>query len=784
MKRFLLGTAAVLLLCTGCSGGTAKLGKSTPEKLFKMSAVELSELSSSKFKEILNEDGALYEEEYDTYFVKTPDKFMGYTCRYGAEKMDEGIFDDNGSNLTFYLDLGSGDEYKEARKKIDGYFEKNQVKGVNAMKIEEDGMHSFYTLELTDAGKDFGKRIDAEFSDEAEEKLEYVKNRWELFDKDEAKELTTENLADKIQQALSKKGYKLYKAVGVTYELASDVYNEKFVEGFDGVCCEIYLSHTILTDSEYIQYAARSGYDAIDGEIINLDDVDKKLRSAASDRELYGYYMMKEHGFNIDTGKTDEDKQAFQYWCLNELKWDDEAGENVDLSDYFSSAKVYMAAEENYNVDSGKAFGSEKELAQWLYENIRGTDKDKRMWVLSKTGYDAEAGKTIDKGVAEALYGYYQKLDGDFATPYYKLIYIDEDEIPELLFEWGHRTTDTYTYYDSSVVFLNNWDECSYYDHGNLHCESGRVSFDELIECVCKIENGQRISLFDGRITQDVTTDGVNFHDKYEISGKEVSETEYYAAYGDVFHVDGEEPVDVFMDGPGFSEDLMTAYYDSLLPIKRGEQSASETAPPETQASAQSSGEYILPDSNIRYMTYNDLKGLDADTLRIAKNEIFARHGRMFKDEKLNDYFNSKSWYNGTISPDNFSDTVFNDFENGNISIIQFFQDGTPDGDYGCIAAGYKYFKIDSGVLTVFANGTSGGGYALSLPVADDCVWSYGGYEERWQQPYTGGEAGLLSIIADERAEYEKSPDNFESPAHIDVRVKGGAVVKIWEWSS
>lgn len=672
MKRFLLGVFVVVLLCTGCSGGTAKLGKSTPEKLFKMSAVELSELSSSKFKEILNEDGALYEEEYDTYFVKTPDKFMGYTCRYAAEKMDEGMFDDNGSNLTFYLDLGSGDEYKEARKKIDGYFEKNQVRGVNAMEIEEDGMHSLYTLELTDAGKDFGKRIDAEFSDGTGEKLEYVKNRWELFSKDEENELTKENLADKIQQALSKKGYKLYKAVGVTYELASDVYNEKFVEGFDGVCCEIYLSYMILTDSEYIQYAARSGYDAIDGKVIDLDAIDKQLRSAASDRELYGYYMMKEHGFDMDTGKTNEDKQAFQYWCLTELKWDDEASEIVDLSDYFNSAKVYMAAEENYNVDSGKAFGSEKELTQWLYKNISGNDKDKRMWVLSKTGYDAEVGKTIDKEVAAALYGYYREFDGNSATLYYKLIYIDEDEIPELLCSLENEAAKTYVYFYKDgvgVVSLCNAEgECLYYDHKNL-CSGkvGRSNANDYTKYVCGLENNKSTLFFNGYVTQNKNNSRV----KYMINGEEVSETEFYAAYNDVFHIDGEEPVDVFMDGPDFSEDLMTAYYDSLLPIKRGEQSAPETVSPETQASVQLSGDYILPDSSSRYLTENEIRALSKDEMRLARNEVYARHGRKFSAEDLQAYFNSKSWYSGTVEPNNFDESVLNEYEKANLDLIR-----------------------------------------------------------------------------------------------------------------
>lgn len=37
-----------------------------------------------------------------------------------------------------------------------------------------------------------------------------------------------------------------------------------------------------------------------------------------------------------------------------------------------------------------------------------------------------------------------------------------------------------------------------------------------------------------------------------------------------------------------------------------------------------------------------------------ARNEIYARHGRMFSDPSLQDYFNSKTWYNPQYSPSEF----------------------------------------------------------------------------------------------------------------------------------
>ena len=62
-----------------------------------------------------------------------------------------------------------------------------------------------------------------------------------------------------------------------------------------------------------------------------------------------------------------------------------------------------------------------------------------------------------------------------------------------------------------------------------------------------------------------------------------------------------------------------------------------------------------------------------SDQLELAKNEIYARHGRQFVTQYISDYFNSKSWYQGTIDPDTFDaqqDSIFNEYEMANISKI------------------------------------------------------------------------------------------------------------------
>ncbi|MGN1385559.1 MAG: YARHG domain-containing protein [Bacillus sp. (in: firmicutes)] len=79
---------------------------------------------------------------------------------------------------------------------------------------------------------------------------------------------------------------------------------------------------------------------------------------------------------------------------------------------------------------------------------------------------------------------------------------------------------------------------------------------------------------------------------------------------------------------------------------------------------------YILPDSDYRYLTYSDIAGLSKAELRIARNEIYARHGYIFKSEDLQDYFSSQAWY----SPDpNYTDNL-SAVEKANVEFIKEYE--------------------------------------------------------------------------------------------------------------
>ncbi|MBU5478553.1 YARHG domain-containing protein [Eubacterium sp. MSJ-13] len=83
---------------------------------------------------------------------------------------------------------------------------------------------------------------------------------------------------------------------------------------------------------------------------------------------------------------------------------------------------------------------------------------------------------------------------------------------------------------------------------------------------------------------------------------------------------------------------------------------------------------YILPDSSKRKLKKSDLKGLSKEELRIARNEIYARHGRRFNDKELQKYFDNQSWYEGTVAADDFSEDALNSIEKKNAAFIKQFE--------------------------------------------------------------------------------------------------------------
>lgn len=86
---------------------------------------------------------------------------------------------------------------------------------------------------------------------------------------------------------------------------------------------------------------------------------------------------------------------------------------------------------------------------------------------------------------------------------------------------------------------------------------------------------------------------------------------------------------------------------------------------------------YIFYDSDQRILDDWDFDEMDAHMLCLARNEIYARHGRRFNDKEIQAYFDSMPWYEGIIAPEDFDDSVFNQYEKANLEKIAVLESHT-----------------------------------------------------------------------------------------------------------
>ncbi len=75
---------------------------------------------------------------------------------------------------------------------------------------------------------------------------------------------------------------------------------------------------------------------------------------------------------------------------------------------------------------------------------------------------------------------------------------------------------------------------------------------------------------------------------------------------------------------------------------------------------------FLFPDSDRRNLTRAELSKLSSEQLRIARNEIYARKGRYFKDQQLAAYFARMPWYKPYAW-----DVSLSAVEQANVTLIQ-----------------------------------------------------------------------------------------------------------------
>lgn len=97
------------------------------------------------------------------------------------------------------------------------------------------------------------------------------------------------------------------------------------------------------------------------------------------------------------------------------------------------------------------------------------------------------------------------------------------------------------------------------------------------------------------------------------------------------------------------------------------------------QGNEKSSNRYEKADhlsyTTVTKYTLEDLSILDSYGLKITRNEIFARHGRMFNDQELQEYFKRQQWYVPQIAANDFDTSCLNEVEKYNVNLISVYEE-------------------------------------------------------------------------------------------------------------
>lgn len=108
---------------------------------------------------------------------------------------------------------------------------------------------------------------------------------------------------------------------------------------------------------------------------------------------------------------------------------------------------------------------------------------------------------------------------------------------------------------------------------------------------------------------------------------------------------------------------------EAATPSPSPSEAPSPSPTPTPEAEEPEEPDYLLPDSSTRRITEEDLRDLSWRELCLARNEIFARHGRTFETPEIAAYFNGKDWYDGR-----YGDVSLSSLEAENVNFILSYE--------------------------------------------------------------------------------------------------------------
>ncbi len=309
----------------------------------------------------------------------------------------------------------------------------------------------------------------------------------------------------------------------------------------------------------------------------------------------------------------------------------------------------------------------------------------------------------------DAIVRYEKSLDSDYTfapanSKQTALVDITSDGIPELIFisspgETYVATLDIYSYINESAVRVYHHENMPVQVAGGCYYQLFQTEKDgPLYFLESTGDENWSISItrfyLEGKtLTSDmdliheskVDYDNNQTIESYYLDENKLTEDEYNKKISDLqksiqtvitWNVDYHSPIHL----PDFS--ILAKHVDDILADLGGEpqtDAPKQEAPameetPAVQEAPASSGYFLIPDSNTRYISSSELSGYSYDDCQLAINEIYARHGRKFVTPEIQAYFNSQSWYTPTIEAANFDNSMLSEVERANVETIVAYE--------------------------------------------------------------------------------------------------------------
>lgn len=204
---------------------------------------------------------------------------------------------------------------------------------------------------------------------------------------------------------------------------------------------------------------------------------------------------------------------------------------------------------------------------------------------------------------------------------------------------------ETYTYQDMTITIPASW-EGKYIIKEN---ENGEDGFSFMQKSSYEKEEGMGF-LFGFYKSNDMVDESTG--------ADQLAYTDDCAYYV-------QEPTDVTC---WYEDETIVEEYSEMMKAKKA---VAESLVIEAENVRYDAKEYVLPMSDCKPIPEYYLENYSSDMIWIARNEIYARHGRIFDNAFLSNYFASCSWYEGTIAADAFDENVLSQVEKDNLEIIK-----------------------------------------------------------------------------------------------------------------